>query len=160
MRQRRSNDVERSRQVDRHVAIPIIGRKLGGLVPAAHGAGRLHQNIEPPELRRGTVDGRADTVGIGEIGLERERDPTKRANVSRRGSGFDIPAVIDESHVSASARKLQAHGASDPAAAAGHQSLLVRELAPGLTVDHRSVTPFRQNAIVIVAAVTASGTWP
>ena len=98
-------------------------------MPVPHGASRLHQNVEPSEFGRCAVDGHADTVGIRKIGLERERDPAKRADLCRRRLGLDVPAVIDERHVGPPARKLQAHRAPDPAAAAGHQGLLVPKLA-------------------------------
>ena len=60
-------------------------------MPGAHGAGRLHQNIEPSEFGRGAVDGRRRHSSIREIGLERQRAPTKRANLRRRRLGLGVP---------------------------------------------------------------------
>jgi hypothetical protein len=108
-------------------------------VPSAHGTGRLHQNIEPSELGRGVVDCSADTRGVREIGLERQRAPTERANLRRRRLGLGVPTAIDERHVGAPARKFEAHRTPDAAAAAGHEDLPVFEI--GLAA-HRLITAF------------------
>src|SRR5258708_34296308 len=116
MRQGRSNRVECPGQVDRHVAVPIVGRELRGLVPGAYGTGRLHQNIEPSELGRGAVDCGADTRGVREIGLERQRAPTERANLRRRRLGLGVPTAIDEPPSGTPGRKPEAPATPYPPA--------------------------------------------
>ena len=118
------------RTIDCDVAVPFLDRKLPRLVPRAHGARRLYQNVEPPKLGRGLIDRFAvDGRGLCEIGLERQRAPAEGANFGCSRFGFCVPITIDERHLGAAARELETHRAPDAAAAAGHQRLFVLEIA-------------------------------